>query len=376
VTILIIVVSVLLVTYIFLLLNLSRGLTKISSFELIPSPQKFVSVIISVHNEAHNLPGLLSALALQNYPQNLWEIIIADDRSTDHTQKILQEYSATDEKLRIIYFSKTPSDFSPKKYAIDRAIENARGSIILLTDADGRPGSEWIRTVSSYFSGHTGMVIGYAPYIINPPYHHFFYKILALEYMSHACISAATTGLGFPVTCVGTNIAYYKSVYTDLGGFGKYKNYHSGDDDLFMQRVRDESNWGIAYACKPVAHVYNAPPSSWKQFFNQRLRYASKGFFYPKFVTASLLIFLLFNVILLVLPFLIIYEIRAFLFLSGVLIIKSFSEFILLYKFAGLTDQKSLLKYFLPAALLHVPYIVFFGLLGSILKYSWAGREK
>jgi len=377
VTILFIVVSIVLVTYVLLLMNLLAGLSKIAA-SIMPtsSPQKFVSVIISVHNEAHNIPGLLSSLTHQDYPENLWETILVNDRSTDRTDDLLREYDNSNKKVKIIHIRETPSEFSPKKYALDKAIEIARGSIVLLTDADGRPGPEWIRTMSSYYSNQTGMVIGYAPYIIEPPYQHFFFKLLALEYMSHACIAAATTGLGYPLTCVGTNLSYNKSVYTELGGFGKYKNYHSGDDDLFMQRVRDESTSEISYAYSPAAHVYNAPPSSWRQFFNQRIRYASKGFFYPWLITASLIVYFLFNVILLLLPFVTIYESRAFVLFGAVYLIKFISEFFLLYKFALLTNQKRLLKYYLPTALLHIPYIVVFGLLGSILKYKWAGREK
>jgi cellulose synthase/poly-beta-1,6-N-acetylglucosamine synthase-like glycosyltransferase len=376
VTLFLILVGLFLILYILILVIMMRGLSKTASFDQTGAEKNFISIVISVHNEAHNLPGLIVALSAQDYPENFWEIIIVNDRSTDQTKDLLEEYASKDKKIKIIHIEKIPSDYAPKKYAIDRAIENSSGSLILLTDADGRPGPAWIRTMSSRFSHHTGMVIGYAPYIINSPYHNFTYKLLALEYMSHACIAAATTGLGYPVTCVGTNLSYRKSVYTDLKGFGKYKNYHSGDDDLFMQRIRDETQWKITYAYNPASHVYNAPPLSWLQFFNQRLRYASKGFFYPKKITTILLFYFFLNAFMLLLLIHALFDNQILLFFCCVFSIKSFSEFILLYKFAILTEQKKLLKYFFPTILLHIPYIILFGLLGSFKKYRWAGRYK
>ena len=374
--ILIIAVSTILFTYILIVVNLYRGLLKIPALKTDSSSHEYISVVISAHNESENLPGLMSTLARQDYPKNLHEVIIVNDRSTDQTSNVLQEYTASVHNLKTIHIGEIQADFSPKKYAIDRAISNARGSLILLTDADGRPGPGWIRAMGSYFSGKTGLVIGYAPYSVDPPYDRLIFKILALEYMSHACIAAATAGLGFPITCVGTNLAYYKSVYLDMGGFGQYRSYHSGDDDLFMQRVRDESNSRISYAFSAAAHVYNAPPSSWNQFFNQRLRYASKGFFYPLFVTAGLIVYYLFNLLLLILAVLALFQFSFILIFSSIFVIKIISEFFLLRKFASMAGQKNLLKYFLPTAVLHIPYIVFFGFLGSVMKYKWAGREK
>ena len=52
----------------------------------------FVSVVIASRNEAHNLPKLLELLSEQTYPQNSYEIIIVNDRSSDSSEKILKEY--------------------------------------------------------------------------------------------------------------------------------------------------------------------------------------------------------------------------------------------------------------------------------------------
>ena len=45
----------------------------------------FVSIIISAKNEADNLDALMNSLLGQNYPKKYYEIIIANDKSTDGT---------------------------------------------------------------------------------------------------------------------------------------------------------------------------------------------------------------------------------------------------------------------------------------------------
>ena len=53
----------------------------------------FVSVVIAARNEENNLPPLINDLIKQEYPLGKFEIIIINDRSSDSTQKILNEAS-------------------------------------------------------------------------------------------------------------------------------------------------------------------------------------------------------------------------------------------------------------------------------------------
>jgi cellulose synthase/poly-beta-1,6-N-acetylglucosamine synthase-like glycosyltransferase len=355
---------------------LLRGLFQVSRMEAVRPTTTHVSVIICLHNEEQNVPGLMQSLQNQDYPADKWELILVNDRSSDETEALLIKWSNAMLKAKIIKIESTAPDFAPKKYAIDRAIHSAEGSIILLTDADGRPGPLWIRSICNLYTEETGMIIGFAPYITEKPFQKLIYKILALEYMSHATVAASSTGLSFPITCVGTNLSYRKSVYLDLGGFGRFKSYHSGDDDLFLQRVRDESTWKIRYIFSTDSHVPNAPPAGWAQFINQRLRYASKGLFYPIPVTLSLLVYFLFSLFLFTLPVLYLLNSDLIILCLGGWLLKIVFEFVLLYRFSLYTENRKILKFFPLATLLHVPYVVFFGLFGPIIRYKWAGRFK
>jgi glycosyltransferase involved in cell wall biosynthesis len=49
-------------------------------------------VIITTYNRAEELREQLDALCVQVYPQ-WWEVVVVDNRSTDHTPQVLQEYA-------------------------------------------------------------------------------------------------------------------------------------------------------------------------------------------------------------------------------------------------------------------------------------------
>jgi cellulose synthase/poly-beta-1,6-N-acetylglucosamine synthase-like glycosyltransferase len=330
-----------------------------------------VSIVVSMHNEEKNVSECLDKLVAQDYPENELEIIIVNDRSTDRTENIINDYIENYPFIRLITIQEIHDGFTPKKYAIDQAIQSAKGGIILLTDADGRPTPQWVRQIVSCFTDEIGMVIGYAPYKTDLAPPSFSTRLLSLEYLSHAAVAAASCGIGYPITCVGTNMAYLKSVYQQLGGFGIYKNLHTGDDDLFLQRVRDETAWKIAYVSGRKSNVYNAPPDRWQIFFQQRTRYASKGFKYPQHVTLILILFYLLNLFLLISPLTFITGNNYLLPFLAALSLKAVSDYSFLKTAASVLEDKRYLGLFPVAFILHIPYVVFFGLIAQIKRFRW-----
>ncbi|MGD9897632.1 MAG: glycosyltransferase [Calditrichaceae bacterium] len=361
---------ILLSIYLVGLAVLSNGLNHLGIKERTDKKPR-VSVIISARNEEKNLSAALKYLSAQSYPKDLIEFIIVNDRSTDRTEEIIIKYCADDPRFRLITIKDRLPGFAPKKRAIDTAIKSAKGEIILLTDADGRPGSRWAETMVSYFTGNTDMVLGYAPYASSDS-GSSIQKMLAIEYLSHAAIAASSTGLGYPVTCVGTNMAYRKKLYIEIGGFGEFEPYISGDDDLFLTRVREAGKYRIRYAPGKTAHVYNDPPETLSSFFHQRMRYASKGFDYPVKVTLGLISLFAFN--LMIFTGISTYFFSPLFFKTALFVYaaKTLSEFLFMKKAARVLNDMRNLDVFFLAALLHIPYVIFFGIAGQFKQFRWA----
>ena len=66
-----------------------------------------VSIIISARNEEKNIKKTLDSLIEQNYPNDKYEILVANDRSTDSTQSILYYYKKKYKNIKILNIDKT-----------------------------------------------------------------------------------------------------------------------------------------------------------------------------------------------------------------------------------------------------------------------------
>ena len=92
--------------------------------------QPLVSVIIPTYNREKILPRALNSVIEQTY--NNWEIIVVDDRSTDNTKKVVQEYIKNDKRIK--YVTNTYKQGSGG--ARNKGIENSKGEYIAFLDSD------------------------------------------------------------------------------------------------------------------------------------------------------------------------------------------------------------------------------------------------
>ncbi len=100
-----------------------------------------VSVIIPVYNNASGVGLTLGALAVQSYPRDVYEIIVADNGSTDKTPQVVEEF----QKLYPGLIHLVVEDQIQSSYAArNRGIKVAQGEILAFTDADCSPSPEWL----------------------------------------------------------------------------------------------------------------------------------------------------------------------------------------------------------------------------------------
>lgn len=93
-----------------------------------------LSIIIAACNEEETISAALQTLLGQDYP-NL-EIVIVNDRSTDKTGQIIQEWAQKDPRIIDIHLDHLPEGWLGKVHALHRATEKATGEWLLYTDAD------------------------------------------------------------------------------------------------------------------------------------------------------------------------------------------------------------------------------------------------
>ena len=111
----------------------------------------FFSIIVPTYDEERLLPGLLESIRQQTFQD--YDVIVADDCSTDTTQKIAQAYGA---KLVM-------SDGIGEYPSRNAAASNAKGNILIFTGADTLMPRNLLSSVAAKFEKDPGLAGMYCP---------------------------------------------------------------------------------------------------------------------------------------------------------------------------------------------------------------------
>lgn len=95
-----------------------------------------VSVIIPARNESAVIRTCAESVLATSYSRV--EVLVVDDRSTDDTAARALEVARTDSRLRVIAGEELPTGWYGKPWACVQGAREARGEILLFTDADTR----------------------------------------------------------------------------------------------------------------------------------------------------------------------------------------------------------------------------------------------
>jgi len=324
-------------------------------------------VIIAARNEESVIEKCLKSVLAQS---EVSEVIVVDDHSGDRTASIVAAMQADySGRLRLEQLS----DTSGKKAAIGMGIDSSTSEVLLLTDADTLVPPNWAKHMLSCFDENTGFVVG--PVIFKNQ-SGLISKMMSLEWLGFMGIAAGAVGLGRPILCSGANLAYRRSAFEEVGGYSGIEHLSSGDDELLMHRVADQTHWRVRYCAHRDAIVETAGPESAAAFLEQRRRWASKGGSYErKWLIAMNFGFWIF---FLALPVSLIASIWISALRIPVLValfIKICPEFILLFQSARFFRQKNLLATLIPAQPLQVAYVIWAGAAGMKGNFEWKSRS-
>jgi cellulose synthase/poly-beta-1,6-N-acetylglucosamine synthase-like glycosyltransferase len=198
----------------------------------------------------------------------------------------------------------------------------------------------------------------------------------ALDFLVLQGITAASVQKRIHNMCNGANLTYERKVFFEVNGFAGIDHIASGDDMLLMQKIGKRFPRKISYLLSKDAIVATAAPKTWKEFFNQRIRWASKATNYNDIkILSTLFLVYFFNCALLALfitgfwmPFL-------WMSLCGILLLKTIIEFIFIHPVAKFYNKQNLLLLFPFFQPLHIAYTVIAGWFGVFGSFEWKGRR-
>ncbi len=359
------------IAYAWVILHYHREWNKINEYQPSSNGTVWISVIIPARNEEEHLPALISALQSQDYTN--FEVIIVNDHSTDQTESILQ--SINDDRFRFLnladYISQGTTAF--KKKAIEIAIAEAKGELIVNTDADCIAGPRWLSTIAAFYAETNAQCIA-APVCIEPG-NTLLGIFQSIDFCTLQGITAAAVHSKLHMMCNGANFIYTKKAFQQVEGFSGIDHIPTGDDMLLMQKIFENYPADVYYLKYRNAIVSTAAAKNWKTFFHQRIRWASKSTDYAdKKITNILMIVYFFNLFFLVTAICATWFEKGWMLLVLFLLFKIILEFPFVTSVAGFFGLSKLRWYFPFLQPLHILYTIIAGCLGKFGSYQWKGR--
>ncbi|MBE9461818.1 glycosyltransferase [Dyadobacter subterraneus] len=334
----------------------------------------FLSVIIPVRNEQDNIENLLNDLEKQSFPYERFEVLVVDDGSTDQTSVIVKRLSLHSAcNISLISLTDTPTS-SPKKRAIETAITESKGNIIVTTDGDCRVQPGWLQAISDcQMSSKAKLISGPVTFFKESSFTDYLQTV---EFSSLIGSGASAIAAGFPSLCNGANLAYEKSAFFAVDGYDGVRHIASGDDEFLMHKIAAKYPGGVKFLKNPEAVVSTKAHSEWSLFFKQRKRWASKWKHYqnktPLFL--ALYIFACNLSMIVALALCLTKNITAQNF-GILLLIKCAPEWLFLGTVLHFL-RKSVSIFFIPFTQIFYPfYVCFFGLIVQKPEYEWKGRK-
>jgi biofilm PGA synthesis N-glycosyltransferase PgaC len=366
----------------FLLLTLVYGFLIRSfkiSWEKIPTSATYrsipfsefpeVSVIIPARNEEQNISNLLRALAMQDFPGDKLEIIVVDDHSEDQTAAI----AATFPNVQVLEL-KEYSLNSYKKKALEKGVATAKGSFIVCTDADCIPPDTWLAELTrNYLSRKAAFVA--APVVLTNN-GSLLGRFQTLDFMVLQGITGAGIQQGSLAMANGANLAYPKKVFEEVEGYKGVDTLASGDDFFLVQKIANRYPNNIVYVKSTETIVQTAAVSTWKEFFQQRIRWASKSAQYKEVrITTVLALVWIYNAFFLLTFLGGLVDARLTLVFLAAILLKTVMEWPFVKSVAQFFKVPVTMGSFFGFQLLHIFYTVITGILGLIGPYQWKGRK-
>jgi glycosyltransferase involved in cell wall biosynthesis len=186
-----------------------------------PSPS--LSVVIPCRNAGLTLAAQLSALTGQSGGPAHWEVVVADNGSTDDSRQIAEDWPSLRPPVRVV----PAHQKAGINYARNTGVQASRGQYVLCCDADDIVEPGWLDAMWRAFEGGALLVGGTVQRVVP-----------GIE-AGVSLDNAIQDSLGYLPWPQGANCGFKRSVYDALGGFDE--TYRGGGDetDFFWRAQLD-----------------------------------------------------------------------------------------------------------------------------------------
>jgi len=188
------------------------------------------SFVIVAKNESAMLPKCLKSILNQNYDEELLEVVLVDDHSTDDTRNIAKKHGA------LVIVPDLPPNKTTRAHNKNLAVTSCKGDHIIFLDAHTViPSKNWLKSLNNHItSKNLDLVSG--P-VVPPPHLMPTLNHLPLTKLKDICLSMPKTATAFN----GGNMAISRKLMKTLNGFPSLSV--SEDIALYNNAVKSGINY-------------------------------------------------------------------------------------------------------------------------------------
>ncbi|MEK6854764.1 MAG: glycosyltransferase [Nanoarchaeota archaeon] len=226
-----------------------------------------VSIIVPCYNEAQTIGKTIESLLALDYPKNMIEIIIIDDKSTDNSQNVVTEYAKKYSNVKLIV-NKRNSGGAAEPTNI--GIKAAKYDFIAVTDADSSPQQDALKKMIGYLQKNEKVgAVTCAVMVKNQET--FMQKLQAIEYVVISFSRKLLDFIDAVYVTPGPFALYRKKTLIQIGLFDAT---NLTQDIEIVWRLK--ANGYTAKMCL-AAKVYSDAPKKFKAWWKQRVRWNIGG---------------------------------------------------------------------------------------------------
>ncbi|WP_288459565.1 glycosyltransferase [uncultured Sphingomonas sp.] len=225
-----------------------------------PAYTPSVSVIIPAFNEERVIVASVTRVLASDYPE--LQVIVADDGSSDATSELVDAAFDGDPRVELLTLVN-----GGKAAALNRALQRARGDVVIALDADTQFEPATIRRLARWFADpRIGAVAGDARVgnRIN-----LVTRWQAIEYITAQNLERrALAGFDAMTVVPGAVGAWRRTALDEVGGYPEDTLAEDQDMTIAIQRA----GWRVTY--DPAAVAWTEAPESFRALAKQRFRWA------------------------------------------------------------------------------------------------------
>lgn len=235
-----------------------------------PEKKHRFAVLICARNEENVIAGLISSIHQQTYDRNLVRIFVMADNCTDRTANVARNAGA-------VVYKRTNSQLVGKGYALEALLENIGRDYprnyfdgFFVFDADNILDRNYISEMNKTFSDGNDIITSYrnsknyGGNWISAGYALWFLR--ESRYLNHARML-----LGTSCAVSGTGFFFSRRILEKNGGW----KFHLLTEDIEFTVHNIVNGEKVAFC--PDAVLYDEQPTSFRQSWRQRMRWA-KGY--------------------------------------------------------------------------------------------------